>query len=108
LDCQASFYWQKSFSQGVQFATNTFGMQWEFHHSKKSSLSLFGLLESQGFANPTNWLMGTYALMFATKTMHICICPNQCGCNKMNQTLVPPVGPELLHCVLWFETNPQT
>jgi len=71
-----------------------------------SSLFIFGFLESQRFVKPTNPLLGTYVPPCATKTMHICICPNQCGCDKMNQALVPPIGPQLLYCFLWFETNP--
>jgi hypothetical protein len=55
-----------------------------------------GLLESQGFAKPTNPLLKTYVPSCATKTMHICICSNQHGCDEMNQALVPPVRPQFL------------
>jgi len=65
-----------------------------------------GLLESQGFVKPTNPLLGTYVPSCATKTLHICICPNQHGCDEMNQAFVPLARPQLLHYFMWFETNP--
>jgi hypothetical protein len=63
------------------------------------------LLESQGFAKPTNPLLGTYVLLRATKTTHICICPNQRGCDEMNQAPIPLARPQLLHYFIWFKTN---
>jgi hypothetical protein len=65
-----------------------------------------GLLESQGFAKPTNPLLRTYVPSCAMKRMHICICSNQHGCDEMNQAPIPLASPQFLQYFMWYETNP--
>ncbi len=51
-------------------------MQWKFQQWRKSFLSRFGLLESQGFVEPTFPPLGT----FAVATLALASRPRQRGC----------------------------
>lgn len=65
-----------------------------------------GLLESQGFAKPTNPLLRNYDPSCATKTIHICSSSNQHGCDEMNKVPIPPARPQFWSYFMWSETNP--